>query len=171
MASIPKLPFSLPEINFERLISRGLARYLSSELDLAGIQLSVNKLLEFMIIPFFIIFIVGSALIYTLLGLAPLLSGAAGLGAGVVCVGFIFVYIEYLIDQKKTKVETMLPDYFQIVAANLRSGISLERAMLLAARPEFTFLSDRCKGDEQEGFRGRDARGVAAGFRRQVQVV
>ena len=50
------------------------------------------------------------------------------------------MYLEFRIDGRKTKLEVMLPDYLQITSANLRSGIALDRAMLLAARPEFGFL-------------------------------
>ncbi len=37
--------------------------------------------------------------------------------------------------------ETLLPDYFQLVSANLRGGIAMDRSMLLAARPEFAPFS------------------------------
>jgi archaeal flagellar protein FlaJ len=149
------MQFKLPEINFERFMSRGFARWLSREMDLAGMKLSVNRVLEYAAIPFVAIFIVGSVAIYTLLGFGFAGSVALGLVSSILYVVFIYLYIEYKIDDKKTKVEQLLPDYFQIVAANLRSGISLERAMLLAARPEFGFLSDDVKEMSRRVFGGQ----------------
>ncbi len=149
-----KLPSFIPEINFERMVSRGLARFISKELDLAGMEMSVNTLLEIAIIPFFAIFIIGSFAIYATLSLG-VISGIVALVLAALYVAFIYLYLEFQIDARKTKVEIMLPDYFQIVSANLRSGISLERAMLLAARPEFGFLSDDVKEMSRRVFGGQ----------------
>jgi len=38
------------------------------------------------------------------------------------------------------KIETVFPDFLQLVASNLRAGITVDRAMLLSARPEFAPL-------------------------------
>ena len=83
----------------------------------------------------------------------------------------IYLLLEYKIDGRKTKLENMLPDYLQITSANLRSGIALDRAMLLAARPEFAFLSDDVKDDEQAHIRRGELRDRAAALREQVQVI
>lgn len=154
----PKLPsFKLPpipEINLDRLISRGVARDISKELDLAGLKLSVNTLLEFTLIPaLFVFLIVGLMLL--LMQFSIFISWIGGLVLGGLYIAFVYLYLEYRIDQKKTRLEAMLPDYLQIVAANLRSGISLERAMLLAARPEFTFLSEDVKEMSRRVFGGQ----------------
>lgn len=141
-------------INFERFISRDAARFLSRELDLSGMPMSVNRLLSLMIVPGFALFIILAFSLY-FLGFEILESWGAGIGAAVLYVVFIFLYIEYKIDQRKTQVEVMLPDFFQIVAANLRSGISMERAMLLAARPEFGSLSDDVKEMSRRVFGGQ----------------
>ncbi|MFI5412353.1 MAG: type II secretion system F family protein [Candidatus Micrarchaeales archaeon] len=151
---LPKLPFDIPEINFERLISRSLARLISKELDLAGIKVSVNTLLEFAVIPAFVLFILLSIALF-ISGLGFIVSGVAAIAVAALYIAFIYLYLEFKIDARKTKVELMLPDYFQIVAANLRSGISLERAMLLAARPEFGFLSDDIKEMSRRVFGGQ----------------
>ena len=38
--------------------------------------------------------------------------------------------------------ESVLPDYLQLTAANMRSGVSLSRAMIMAVRPEFKYFGD-----------------------------
>jgi archaeal flagellar protein FlaJ len=68
----------------------------------------------------------------------------------------IYSYFEYKIDNRKTKMETLFPDYLQIASANLRSGISLDRAMLLAARPEFGFFSEDIKEMNRRVFGGEN---------------
>ncbi len=132
------------EINFERLVSRGMARELSHMLDIADIRMSVNKILEIAILGAFGILIGVAFLLFYMKFPTPIDAGA-GLGSAVMYVAAIYMIIEFKIDGRKTALETMLPDYFQVASANLRSGIALDRALILAARPEFTFLSESIK--------------------------
>jgi archaeal flagellar protein FlaJ len=132
-------------INFERLVSRGVARELSRQLDIAEIKMSVNQLLGIIIFGFFAIFI-GIAVLLTLLKEASAgVSGLIGLAAAVFLIVLVYSYIAYKTDSRKSKLEVMLPDYFMVAAANLKSGIALDRSLLLAARPEFGFLSEEIK--------------------------
>ena len=147
-----KIP-KLPEINFDRLISRGLSRAISKELDLAGMKMSVNSIMEMALVPAFVLFIIGAFLLFYL-KFGFLVSWGLGLALGALYVAFIYLYLEYLIDKRKTKLEELLPDFLQIASANLRSGISLERALLLAARPEFGFLSEDIKEMNRRVFGG-----------------
>jgi pilus assembly protein TadC len=148
---MPKIP--IPEINFDRLISRGLSRRISKELDLAGVKTSVNMVLELTIVPALILFLVMAFLLYYL-SFGFLLSWVISLLVSGLYIAAIYLLMEYLIDKRKTALETMLPDFLQIASANLRSGISLERAMLLAARPEFGFLSEDVKEMNRRVFGG-----------------
>jgi len=140
-------------INLERYFSRGLVRTLSNELDLAGIKKSVNDLLNIMAFPALAIIILFSIFLSTS-GVEPALSVFLGIIMGIVYIVFVYLFIEYKIDQRKTKLEVMLPDFFQIVAANLKGGMPLDRAMLHAARAEFSFLSDDIKEMSRRVFSG-----------------
>ena len=140
-------------INLERYFSRGLVRTLSNELDLAGIKKSVNDLLNIMAFPALAIIILFSIFLSTS-GVEPALSVFLGIIMGIVYIVFVYLFIEYKIDQRKTKLEIMLPDFFQIVAANLKGGMPLDRAMLHAARAEFSFLSDDIKEMSRRVFSG-----------------
>ncbi|MGC9190972.1 MAG: type II secretion system F family protein [Candidatus Micrarchaeia archaeon] len=123
-------------IKFERLVSRRVALFVSSEIDLAGLKITVEKFLQIAIIGSMGIFIVATFLIY-LLKLGALIAFFGGIGSAAVYLLVLYMLLEYMIDKRKTKMEIVLPDYLQIASANLRSGIALDRAMLLAARPEF----------------------------------
>ncbi len=141
------------EIKFERLITRGLALRLSKELDMAGMKTSVNRILEITVISTFLLFL-GPVMALKLLGYSAVIAAVGGIVGLVVPSVVLYMYLEYIIDQRKTKLENMLPDFLQIAAANLRSGISLERALLLAARPEFSFLADDIKEMNRRIFSG-----------------
>ncbi len=141
-------------VNFERLVSRNVARYLSDELDLSGIKMSVNKLIEMTVIGALVLFVAGSALAFLLFKYNIGISVLIGTGAGAGLVIAIYAYLEYVIDKRRAFVENILPDYIQLAAANLRSGISLDNAMVSAARPEFKFFSDDIKNMDKQIYSG-----------------
>lgn len=143
------------DIKFERLVSRNVGRALSKELDLAGIKMGVEQLLKILIIGAVALLVVVSFVVYVIYS-NSLYAAAAGLGSAAVLVIVAYMYLEFRIDDRKTKLEVMLPDYLQITSANLRSGIALDRAMLLAARPEFGFLTEDVKDMNRRIFGGEN---------------
>jgi archaellum biogenesis protein FlaJ (TadC family) len=48
-------------------------------------------------------------------------------------------------DQRSKFIENVLPDVLMLMAANLRSGISTDEALIYSARPEFGFFADKIK--------------------------
>ena len=155
-------------INFERLVSRDLARRLSVEMDLAGVKSSVNRMLGNAIVGAIVILVAVSSML-TFTKVNTLVSFFIGIGAAGFYIAFIYIFLEYLIDKRRAKMEEMLPDYLQITSANLRSGLSLDRAMLMAARPEFTFFSEDVKDMSRRIFGGETLanalKGIAAKYR------
>ncbi len=138
------------------LVSRGVARRVSHELDLAGMKITVEMLLRMAIVGFFALFLIVIAFGVLLLKLYAPLAGVLGLVAGAVFVLIVYMILEYKIENRKTKLEEMLPDFFQITSANLRSGIALDRALLLSARPEFGFLSEEIKDMNKRIYSGEN---------------
>ncbi|MGC8537479.1 MAG: type II secretion system F family protein [Candidatus Micrarchaeia archaeon] len=141
-------------IRFERLVSRRAVIYLSRQLDLAGMKISIERVLKMMILFGIIIMVVVAAVLTVIVKLNAVLGVAAGVISWAVFAAVIYMIIEYKIDGRKTRLEKMLPDYFQLASANLRSGIALDRAMLLAAKPEFSFFSEDIQDMSRKLFSG-----------------
>jgi len=142
------------KISFEKLVSRSIGVTLARKLELAGSKTSLEKLLTIMIIGGLVLLIGVSFSVLIILHYNSGLSALAGIAATIMFEAVVYAYLAYGIDSRKTKLQSMLPDYFQITSANLRSGISLDRAMLLAARPEFGFFSDDIKNMSRKVFGG-----------------
>ncbi len=53
---------------------------------------------------------------------------------------FIWVYLNLKIYSRTQEIEDKLPDYLELVITNLRSGMSLDRSLFTAIRPEFGVL-------------------------------
>ena len=127
---------------FERLISRNLVRFVSEELDLAGIKMSVSRLIQLAIIGSFAILIIVSFSLVIFAQLSVPIAALLGLGAAIALNIMIYAILEYIIDKRKTFVDLVLPDYLQLTAANIRSGVALDKALISAARPEFLYFRE-----------------------------
>ncbi len=127
---------------FERLVSRNLVRFISSELDLAGIRMSVDTFIRIAILGSFAMLIIvsfGLAILYNMqVGFAAL----AGIFSAVLYGAALYAWLEYLIDKRRTFVDSILPDYLQLTSANIRSGVALDKALIGAARMEFKYFRD-----------------------------
>lgn len=49
----------------------------------------------------------------------------------------VYFWLVIRVDKKASLVEDVMPDALQLMASNLRAGLTTERAILLASRPEF----------------------------------
>ena len=56
--------------------------------------------------------------------------------------GVFYTWLNLNADSRARYVENLLPDVLQLMASNLRAGLTIDRALLLAARPEFGQFKD-----------------------------
>jgi len=54
----------------------------------------------------------------------------------------IYLYVVLQVDAKARFVEDILPDVLQLMASNLRAGLTTDKALLLSSRPEFGPFQD-----------------------------
>lgn len=57
---------------------------------------------------------------------------------------FVFVYFKESLarTERIKKIENVFPDFLQLMSSNLRAGMTIDRAMLLSSRPEFSPLDE-----------------------------
>lgn len=129
-------------INFERLVSRSLVRFVSDELDLSGFKITVNTFFEIAILGGFAILIGVSFFSLLIENYSPGISAIIGIGVAGIFEFSLYAILEYIIDKRRSFIEDILPDYLQITSANMRSGVSLDKALISAARPDFKYFKD-----------------------------
>lgn len=56
-----------------------------------------------------------------------------------------YLFFTTVADTKKREIELVLPDILLLTSANIKSGLTIDRAILFSARPEFGILSDHFK--------------------------
>ncbi len=160
-------------VSFEKLVSRNVAKMLSDELDLAGVKKGVDWVLEMAIVGGLGALILVSYTLFIFLKYSFGYSAGLGVVSAIIVIVLIYVYLEFKIEQRKNFVESVLPDYLQLTAANVRSGISLDKAMVLAARPEFGYFSDDVNQMERQLYAGetmQNALAALAGRYRSIQL-
>lgn len=127
---------------FERLVGRDISRFVSSELDLSGLKMNVNEFLGIALVGGIVITVIGAFAAVVSIHISPLLAFVAGLVGGIIFEVMLYGLLELMIDGRKEFVEKILPDYLQLTSANMRSGVSLSRAMTLSVRPDFKYFGD-----------------------------
>lgn len=67
-----------------------------------------------------------------------------------------YLWISLSVDSKAKFAEEVLPDALQLMSSNMRAGLTTDKALLLAARPEFGPLAEEIKRIGRETMTGGD---------------
>ena len=82
---------------------------------------------------------------------------AATLGGLMVLVGFgVYSYVDMQIYNRTKKMEEVLPDFLRFVSENLKGGMSIERSLWSAIRPEFGVLANEVRLAAKKVMTGTD---------------
>ncbi len=63
-------------------------------------------------------------------------------------------YVVTRVEDRRDKLEAVLPDFLILVSSNIKAGMTLDQAMWYAAKPEFGLLSDEVKSVIKGAFSG-----------------
>ncbi|MFB6217406.1 MAG: type II secretion system F family protein [Candidatus Aenigmatarchaeota archaeon] len=66
-----------------------------------------------------------------------------------------YVMVSIAAEKRKKEMENVLPDALLLISANLKSGLSIEKAFLLSARDEFGPLAEELRQTAMEMFGGK----------------
>jgi flagellar protein FlaJ len=123
---------------------KSYVRWVEKNLKYADIHISVENFLTTSFSLSFV-FSVLIALLLHILNFSPVL----------ILIGFISTFlifhlainggIIFMADRRASFAEEVFPDLLQLVAANLRTGLTPEKALILAARPEFGLLEEEIR--------------------------
>ncbi len=67
-----------------------------------------------------------------------------------------YIFLVFSIDSKTKEVEEALPDALQLMSSNIRAGLTTDKALLLAARPEFGVFAEELRRVGRETMTGRN---------------
>jgi pilus assembly protein TadC len=134
-----------------RLLKREWILKVEDTLAMAGVDISPET---FMGMVLLIIFGIPVPIFLILARAFPDIALLVAGGVMVFCAVIVYVWLRLRIDNRKKQIEEVLPDFLQICAANVRAGMSIERALWFAARPEFGLLSEEIANTTRRTFGG-----------------
>lgn len=89
-----------------------------------------------------------------------------------VCFGFFFFYSYYKgklsVSARVKKMESVFPDFLQLMSSNLRAGITIDRAMLLSAREEFDPLDKEILKTGRDITTGKDIKDALLNMSKRI---
>jgi Flp pilus assembly protein TadB len=136
-----------------RLLPKKIRQQFSELINYSTIQSDPDDFLGFMIV-FGVIFAAVFSYIVSLLELTHPALGFIGAFAAIELLFYLLV--SFSVDSKTRTVEEVLPDALQLMSSNIRAGLTTDKALLLAARPEFGPLSEELRRVGRETMTGRN---------------
>jgi archaeal flagellar protein FlaJ len=125
-------------MTFYRLISRIYPKKLREEFQQIllynNITTNIDRYLGFIILVGFILGVLIGVLLRIFISVNIFLLI---IGCFLIIQGTVYAYLVLSADGRAKFVETVLPDALQLMSANLRAGMTVDKALLLSARPEF----------------------------------
>lgn len=103
----------------------------------------------------------GLSFLAVLLGMALLPYSLVFKAVAILILGSItpflipYIMISIAAERRKNEMENVLPDALLLISANLKSGLSIEKAFLLSARDEFGPLAEELRQTAMEMFGGK----------------
>lgn len=141
-----------------RVLPRGVREGYKSLVQYSGIKMQAERLIGFIVLfGFGIAFAVAFDLM-VLFGLDSLLTLAVFAAAYVVLEIGVYMWLWFQAESKAKFVDGILPDALQIMAMNIRSGLTTDRALMLSARPEFGPLEEEIRRAGKDIMAGEDIR-------------
>jgi flagellar protein FlaJ len=135
------------------MIPKSYKKKLEVLLSYAGIDEDVSSWLGSRLFISLIIALLGASIPYILesLKLLPTDIEAKNLSLTFAVIFFLtslifsYMHLYYTIEERRKRVETILPDFLLLVAANMRAGMTPISAFTASSRPEFGPLEDEIK--------------------------
>ena len=122
-------------------------------LKYSGIQINHDRFIGFVAAFGFLLSLTIAIYSYLFFKISPFIS--------LIAIFFLFQVLVYFwlmlkADTKAKFVDSILPDVLQLMASNLRAGMTTDRALLLSARPEFGVFKDELNSVGKEITTGKD---------------
>ncbi|HLC98881.1 MAG TPA: type II secretion system F family protein [Candidatus Nanoarchaeia archaeon] len=119
---------------FARIFPRNIKKDTIKLLEYSNIDVEINRFLGFQLT--FSLLLSAAVAVYLLLFFnysfwIVLAASFASMQT------FIYLYLVFSAEKKGSFTDSILPDALQLMASNLRTGITIEKALFMAARPEF----------------------------------
>lgn len=78
-----------------------------------------------------------------------------------------YIFLDLRIFKRRAELEDVLPDFLQLASANIRAGMTIDKALWYAVRPRFGILAKEIEAVAKETMSGEDLRDALKKFSRK----
>lgn len=127
------------------LLPENIRNWIIKEIQYSGLKITPKKFIGSLIIQSISIAIIAFLICFFILKFEFINSMGAFLIALVGVLAINIFSISNIADSRGQTVEKILPDALQLIASNIKAGLTTERSLFVSARPEFGALSEELK--------------------------
>lgn len=84
---------------------------------------------------------------------------------------FLYVWVDLRIFKRRLELEEVLPNFLQLTAANIKAGMTIDRALWFAVRPNFGILAHEIEAVAKEVMGGEDLKDALVKFSQKYDSV
>ena len=106
----------------------------------------------------------GTFNLYYMIGLIFLGTPIFLLAAFMATIIILVIYIEIMIYRRKVAIEEVLPDFLDLASSNIRSGMTIDKALWAAIRPQFGVLAKEMEMVAKQTMSGEDLEAALIAF-------
>jgi hypothetical protein len=130
---------------YERLsliVPKQIRNWINTQLGYSNLDIPVEKFTGFLVGTVSAAAVLVSAILFLLVKTNPIIVFFLSF---FILLGAILFLLTNAADTEGKAVEKILPDALELIATNIKSGLTTERALIVSARPEFGALSKELK--------------------------
>jgi len=129
------------------LIPPGIIEAYQREMRYVGLQVEEKRFVGFIVIFGLGIAIAAAVNLFIFFNIGPLVSFVVSFG---LFGGGIYFWLSQTAEKEGKAAEKILPDVLELIASNIKSGLTTEKALFASARPEFGVISQELKNSSKE---------------------
>jgi len=129
------------------LLPTGIIAAFARELRYVGIQVGEKQFVGFLVLFGFGIAIAVSANLFVFFKINPILSFFV---CFIAFLGGVYFWLSQTAEKEGKVAERVFPDVLELIASNIKAGLTTEQALFSSARPEFGVISDELRVASKE---------------------
>lgn len=148
------------------LLPRNFVEWVRQELEFSGISVEEKSFVGFLVV-----FALGISFSVSLIAASlfnvpmPIVFAATF----ILFMGGILFWLNQVAESKGKFVEKILPDVLQLIASNIKAGLTTERSLFVSARPEFGPLTEELKNASKKILAGARVEQVLTDISKKIK--
>jgi len=147
----------------------GYRKWIESHIEYCNLKVRPERLMSFFFLASFVLGFFSGMMAHLIFATTVETMFMVWAGGFLVFALVVHLALMMIADSRAGLVESILPDALQIISANMRSGLTPDRAILASARPEFGPLEAELKKVAKETLSGRSFEESMRGITKRIK--